>query len=81
MGIGSPAVVVRLLPRLRLSPRDRALAATLPLVCQKVLPMLKAILTIVALVAFAGAALAKCPPGKIYQCHQGFNGKIVCACK
>lgn len=25
-------------------------------------------------------ALAACPPGTSYQCHQGYNGKVICSC-
>lgn len=31
--------------------------------------------------ALVAPALARCPPGTSYQCHQGFNGKVICGCR
>lgn len=45
--------------------------------------MRKALL-FVALLMLLGTiaeAWARCPPGTSYQCHQGFNGKVICGCR
>lgn len=47
--------------------------------------MKKVLVTAVTLGALAvGAASfawAACPPGTSYQCHQGYNGKVICGCR
>lgn len=34
----------------------------------------------IALLAFAGAAIAKCPAYAPYNCTPGYNGKMICGC-
>jgi hypothetical protein len=47
--------------------------------------MRKFVATVAVLVALAGIAAhqawASCPPGTMYQCHQGYNGKVICGCQ
>lgn len=42
---------------------------------------LAAVLTIGAAVGAISIAWAACPPGTSYQCQQGYNGKVICACR
>ncbi|WP_293809371.1 hypothetical protein [uncultured Bosea sp.] len=45
------------------------------------LEMLRAFVTIAAVVAFNAAAWASCPPGTRYNCSTAFNGKQSCGCR
>jgi hypothetical protein len=40
-----------------------------------------ALILALALISFASAAWAACPAGTRYECYQGYNGKVICACR
>ena len=39
------------------------------------------LLVLGAIVAISSVAWAKCPAGTRYVCEQGWNGKVICACR
>jgi hypothetical protein len=50
---------------------------------QKGEAMKSALLAIAVLgyiLAVVAPAWAACPAGTRYQCHQGYNGKVICSC-